>query len=126
MKNTDLKIQVKSSRKSAANDIEATLITALKKVAAKLGQNSKNFTKKIEKGSKQLAKKLSKEMEFAEQATSEVSTTNKAVNGSEKPQISPKSEEKPAAIANAAPADKKVPVKPSTASKPAVKDAKPV
>jgi hypothetical protein len=126
MKNSDLKAQVKSVRKSAASDIEESLTTALKKVAAKLGQNSKHFTKEIEKGSKRLAKKLSKEMEFAEQAVSEISTTNKNVNGAEKPKPSPKSDAKPVTDAKAEPAGKKATVKSNGAPKPINKDNKPV
>jgi hypothetical protein len=126
MKNNDLKTQVKSVRKSAASDIEESLTTALKKVAAKLGQNSKHFTKEIEKGSKRLAKKLSKEMEFAEPAKSEANTTNKNVNGVEKPKPSPKSDEKPVTATKTEPVAKKATVKSNGASKPANKNNKPV
>jgi hypothetical protein len=126
MKNSDLKAQVKSVRKSAASDIEESLTTALKKVAAKLGQNSKHFTKEIEKSSKRLAKKLSKEMEFAEQAVSEISTINKNANGAEKPKSSAKNEEKPVATAKAEPLGKKATVKSNGTSKPVNKDNKPV
>jgi hypothetical protein len=126
MKNSDLKSQVKSARKSAASDIEESLTTALKKVAAKLGQNSKHFTKEIEKGSKRLAKKLSKEIEFAEPAVSEASTANKNANGVEKPKPSPKSDAKPVTLVKAEPAGKKATVKSNGTSKPVNKNNKPV
>jgi hypothetical protein len=126
MKNNDLKAQVKSARKSAASDIEESLTTTLKKVAAKLGQNSKHFTREIEKGSKRLAKKLSKEMEFAEPAGSDASATNKNVNGVEKPKSSAKNEDKAVTAAKTEPVAKKATVKSNGATKPANKDNKPV
>jgi hypothetical protein len=113
MKNNELKSLAKSARKSAAADIESTILAALKNVAAKLGQDAKHFTKEIEKGAAKLAKKLSKEMDFDKSAKLEAGDTikvtgppktsqstaknGKTINGAEKSLSVAKAEVKPAA-----------------------------
>ncbi|MBC7914080.1 MAG: hypothetical protein H7Y07_08155 [Pyrinomonadaceae bacterium] len=79
MKKDKLKLLIKSARKTARKDIKLSLISELKEVADKLGQDSKKFNKEIEKGSKQLAKKLSKQLKInksAMEAGNETEVTN--------------------------------------------------
>jgi len=112
MKNNEIKSKTKSARKSAAADIESTVLTALKNIAAKFGQDAKHLQKQIEKGAAKLGKKLSKEMKFnkpsnpapvkTDKATTEAGKSVKAVNGVGKPQ---------AAAKPAAPASKAAPAK---------------
>lgn len=90
MKKEKLKSLIKSARKTARKDIKLSLITELKEVADKLGQDSKKFNKEIEKGSKQLAKQLSKKLSIDKSAILDESKETKAANVVEKP--------KPAAI----------------------------
>jgi hypothetical protein len=85
MKSEENKDQVKSARKAAAGVIEASLLTALKKTTAKLGQSNKQFQKAVEKGSKRLAKKLSKEIEFNVPLLSEGAVIDKPLAEAEKP-----------------------------------------
>ena len=80
MKKDKLKLLVKSARKTASKNIRLSLITELKEVADKLGQNSKKFNKQIEKGSKQLAKQLSKKLSIDKSAILDESKEIKAAN----------------------------------------------
>lgn len=125
MKNNDLKLQVKSARKSAAGEIELTLNKTLKSVAAKLGQNSKRFYKELEKGSKRLAKKLAKELEIERLAITENGISTKADTEVKKPQTSPKAEKTQVPVAaEVAPEVKKNHSKSKTLPKKSENDSK--
>ena len=104
MKKDKTKALVKTARKAAQENIEVSLVTELKQVTGKLGQESKKLTKEIEKGSKQLAKKLAKELNIAAPAAEEPVKTPKVVKTPEavkppKPAPATKTAAKPVAAA---------------------------
>lgn len=122
MKKDKLKSLVKAARKTARKDIELRLITELKELAGKLGQDSKKLKKDIEKGSKQLAKKLSRKLKIDKSAILEASNETKAANVLKIPK--PAATRKPRTISSRAaePATRKAPVvKPATANVKSVK-----
>jgi len=124
MKSEENKEQIKSARKAAANRIEASIITALKKTTAKLGQNNKQFQKAVEKGSKRLAKKLSKEIEFDVPFLSEGAVIDKPLAEAEKP-VTVADEKVPTPTTGDGAAKKKAPST-KTLSKSRNKETKPV
>jgi hypothetical protein len=125
MKNHEIKSLAKSARKSAAANMEAAILAALKTTAVKLGQDAKHFNKVIEKGAAKLAKKLSKEMAFDEPAKLEAGKTSKT-NEPAKPanMMAAKTETKPA-VATKAPETKK-PEPKAVTPQPAAKSSAPV
>ncbi len=76
MKKSKLKSLVKTARKKAKKDIKSSLITELREIAGRFGQDSKKIRKDIEKGSTQLAKKLSKDIKIDKSAILENSKEN--------------------------------------------------
>ena len=78
MKKSKLKSLVKTARKQAKKDIKSSLITELREIAGRFGQESKKIRKDIEKGSNQLAKKLSKDIKIDKSAILENRKENTA------------------------------------------------
>lgn len=76
MKKSKLKSLVKTARKKARKDIKSSLITELREIAGRFGQESKKIRKDIEKGSGQLAKKLSKDIKIDKSTIFEANKEN--------------------------------------------------
>lgn len=125
MKSNENKLQVKSARKAAAENIKTSLVTALNNTAEKLGQNYEQIQKAAEKGLTRLAKKLSREMEFVPSAVHETVNSNNAAGTTEKQDFKAKNKKKRSIAKEVTSPVKKKHGKEKAISKSLAKEAKP-
>lgn len=78
---------VKSARKTAKQDIQQRIISTVKAIAIKFGQDEGKLTKKFRKKSKKLAKKIVEELEIAKTAAAEKPKKSKALSSEVKPKV---------------------------------------